>query len=87
MSKKVETKKTTTLIVPYSQTVVAGTLFFTFGQILLNHQELDKVFQKAFKWNCPYVIDCKIDKDKFVLPMLPPGGSMADIITRPEVKL
>ena len=28
------------------------------------------------------VIDCAIDKDEFVLPMLPPGGSMDDIITR-----
>ena len=27
-------------------------------------------------------IDCAIDKDEFVLPMLPPGGSMDDIIVR-----
>ena len=30
----------------------------------------------------PYVIDCRIDKDEFVLPMLPPGGSMDDIIMK-----
>ena len=28
------------------------------------------------------VIDCAIDKDEFVLPMLPPGGSMDDIIVK-----
>ena len=27
------------------------------------------------------VIDCVIDKDEFVLPMIPPGKSMTDIIT------
>ena len=42
---------------------------------------------KAFKTEGPYVIDCKIDKDEFVLPMLPPGGSMDDIITKLEVEL
>ena len=30
----------------------------------------------------PFVIDCVIDKDEFVLPMLPPGGSMDDIIVK-----
>lgn len=44
--------------------------------------ELDSVFQRAFRCNGPYVIDCRIDKDELVLPMLPPGGSMEDIIVR-----
>ena len=30
----------------------------------------------------PFVVECMIDKDEFVLPMLPPGGSMDDIITK-----
>jgi acetolactate synthase-1/2/3 large subunit len=29
----------------------------------------------------PYLIDTLIEKDEFVLPMLPPGGSIEDIIT------
>ncbi len=44
--------------------------------------ELDSAFQRAFRCNGPYVIDCRIDKDELVLPMLPPGGSMEDIIVR-----
>ena len=28
------------------------------------------------------MIDTYIDKDEFVLPMLPPGGSVEDIITK-----
>lgn len=41
-------------------------------------------FEKAMKHDGPYVIDTVIDKDEFVLPMLPPGGSIDDIITTKE---
>ena len=43
---------------------------------------LDKAFEHAFSCDGPYVIDCRIDKDEFVLPMLPPGGSMDDLIMK-----
>ena len=43
---------------------------------------LDKAFEHAFSCDGPYVINCRIDKDEFVLPMLPPGGSMDDIIMK-----
>lgn len=43
---------------------------------------LDKAFEHAFSCDGPYVIDCRIDKDEFVLPMLPPGGSIDDIIMK-----
>ncbi|NLB37354.1 MAG: biosynthetic-type acetolactate synthase large subunit [Clostridiales bacterium] len=32
--------------------------------------------------SCPAVIDCKIDMDEKVLPMIPPGGSAKNIILR-----
>ena len=48
---------------------------------------LDAALTRAFATEGPYIIDCKIDKDEFVLPMLPPGGSMDDIITKLEVEL
>ncbi|MBQ8834301.1 MAG: biosynthetic-type acetolactate synthase large subunit [Oscillospiraceae bacterium] len=48
----------------------------------LTLEELESSLQEAFAWNGPYLIDCAIDKDEFVLPMLPPGGSMDDIIVR-----
>ncbi|MDR0889575.1 MAG: biosynthetic-type acetolactate synthase large subunit [Oscillospiraceae bacterium] len=47
--------------------------------------EFEEVFQKAFAVDGPVLIECPIDKDEFVLPMLPPGGSMDDIITKAEV--
>ena len=48
----------------------------------LTLDELDKALTEAFACDGPYLIDCAIDKDEFVLPMLPPGGSMDDIIVR-----
>ena len=47
-----------------------------------NLTELDGAFKKAFSSDVPFVVECMIDKDEFVLPMLPPGGSMDDIITK-----
>ena len=45
-------------------------------------EELEDAMKAAFACDGPYLIDCAIDKDEFVLPMLPPGGSMYDIIVR-----
>lgn len=44
--------------------------------------ELDAALKKAFAAKAPYLVECMIDKDEFVLPMLPPGGSMDDIIVK-----
>ncbi len=44
--------------------------------------ELDAALTRAFESDGPYLIECPIDKDEFVLPMLPPGGSMDDIIVK-----
>ncbi len=57
------------------------------GESVLTPEELENALGRAFSAEGPYIIDCKIDKDEFVLPMLPPGGSMDDIITKLEVKL
>ena len=45
-------------------------------------EALDKALSHAFQSEGPYVIDCAIEKDEMVLPMLPPGGSMDDIIVK-----
>ncbi len=52
------------------------------GEAVSTVEELDNALKNAFEYNGPYVIDCSIDKDEFVLPMLPPGGSMDDIIVK-----
>ena len=44
-------------------------------------EEFQKAFQEAMAHDGPFLIDTYIGKDEFVLPMLPPGGSMDDIIT------
>ena len=46
--------------------------------------ELHKNIEKAMHTNGPVLVDCLIDKDEMVLPMLPPGGSFDDIITEME---
>ncbi len=45
-------------------------------------KELDLVLEEAFKYTTPVLIDCKIDSDEKVLPMIPPNGSIKDIILR-----
>ncbi|HIV10245.1 MAG TPA: biosynthetic-type acetolactate synthase large subunit [Candidatus Faeciplasma avium] len=45
-------------------------------------EELKSALDAAFSKDMPFVIDLKIDKDEMVLPMLPPGGSMDDIIVK-----
>ena len=57
------------------------------GEAVTSPEELDEALARGFKADGPYIIDCKIDKDEFVLPMLPPNGSMDDIITKLEVEL
>ncbi len=44
--------------------------------------ELSSALGEAFSCDGPFLIDCAIDKDEFVLPMLPPGGSMDDMIVK-----
>ncbi|MBP3918667.1 MAG: biosynthetic-type acetolactate synthase large subunit [Clostridia bacterium] len=52
-----------------------------------NIDDFRAAFEEAMQHDGPYLIDTLIDMDEFVLPMLPPGGSIDDIITaKPEVK-
>ncbi len=54
------------------------------GKRVFNTEELEKAASEAFAYNDVYLIDCAVDCNEFVLPMLPPGGSIEDIIT--EIK-
>ena len=42
--------------------------------------DVRKVLEEALNANCPTLIDCKIDKDINVLPMVPAGASVEDPI-------
>lgn len=73
----------------YSSTTLGRQTKFTkiaeaFGAIgfsAANKAELDEALDKAIAAKRPVVIDCAISEDEFVLPMLPPGGSIDSIIT------
>jgi len=77
----------------YSQTVLTerktdfvkvAEAFGAVGMKVQTKDEFDAAFKKALDLNETVVIDAMIDKDEFVLPMLPPGGSIDDIITEIE---
>jgi len=44
--------------------------------------KLDSVLDKAFQLSGPVVIDARIHRDEKVLPMIPPNGSIRDMIIR-----
>ena len=55
------------------------------GVLCETPEKFEKAFNEAFgSWGVT-VLDCRIDKDEFVLPMLPPGGAIDDIIVKKEV--
>ncbi len=75
----------------YSNTVLEGRktdfvkLAEAFGAVGMRaetKEEFADAFEKALALKCPVVIDTIIDKDEFVLPMLPPGGSVDEIIVK-----
>ncbi|MBE7078023.1 MAG: biosynthetic-type acetolactate synthase large subunit [Clostridiales bacterium] len=51
------------------------------GYLAETEVEFRRVFSQAITSDKPVVIDVRIDKDELVLPMLPPGGAIDDIIT------
>ena len=50
----------------------------------LTDEEFEAAFKRAMSHDGPYLIDAVINMDEFVLPMLPPGGSIDDMITSVE---
>ena len=45
-------------------------------------EALDEALTTAFNHNGPYLIECPIDREELVLPMVKPGGSTGDLIVR-----
>lgn len=43
---------------------------------------LSAALDRAFGSDGVYIVDCAVDTEELVLPMLPPGGSMTDIIVK-----
>ena len=51
------------------------------GMRITKPEEVKPVLQKAFDLKKPVVVDCVISPDVNVLPMIPPGKTIAEIIT------
>lgn len=49
------------------------------GMYINSNDDIEKVLDEAFSVNGPVVVECRISPDSNVLPMIPPGGSVADI--------
>lgn len=56
--------------------------FGAVGMRVHTPEEFENAFKQALELKRPVIIDTVIDKDEFVLPMLPPGGSIEDIIVQ-----
>ncbi len=54
------------------------------GMVIHNDGEAAEVLEKAFALQEPVVIDCKISPDENVLPMIPPGKTVDEMITEME---
>lgn len=52
------------------------------GFVLSDKKDTEDILKKAFAENGPVIIDAHIHPDEKVLPMIPPGGSVKDIIVR-----
>ena len=48
-------------------------------------EDIESVVKKAFATKGVKVVDCIIDKDEFVLPMIPPGKNFDAILTAKPV--
>lgn len=71
---------------PHRQTdfVALAKAFGIDGMTIHNDKEIDAVLAQAFALNAPVLIDCRISPDENVLPMIPPGKTVDDLITEME---
>ena len=51
------------------------------GLRITKPEEIKPILTKAFEMNKPVVVDCHISPDANVLPMIPPGKTINEIIT------
>lgn len=52
------------------------------GMLVENEAQLAQALDRAFAFNGPFVLDCRIDCDERVLPFIPPGCGIKDIILK-----
>lgn len=52
------------------------------GYVIAGEEDVEPILKKAFAEKMPVLVDCKIGIDDKVLPMIPPGKTFDDIITK-----
>ena len=68
----------------YRQTdyVAVAKAFGARGMVARTLEELELAFDEALGDEGTYLIDCRVDKDELVLPMMAPAGALDDIIVK-----
>jgi acetolactate synthase-1/2/3 large subunit len=68
--------------------VALAKAFGATGERVCSPDELDGALDAAFSSPGPFVLDCLIDPDSMVLPMIPPGKAVSDMmVSMPERRL
>ena len=67
---------------PQDDYVKLAEAFGAKGYVLAGEADIEPVLKKAFAEKGPVLVDCKIGIDDKVLPMIPPGKTFDDIITK-----
>ena len=52
------------------------------GRTIVEDGQVEKALKEAFDLKKPVVVDCRISPDDNVLPMIPPGGTVDQMITQ-----
>lgn len=55
------------------------------GQRVDNIEDFEKAFQEALRSNMPFVIDCQIDSDDKVFPMVAPGAAIDEVFSEEDL--
>lgn len=59
--------------------------FGAIGMKLTKNEDVDKILKEAIAIKKPVIIDCEIDIDEKVFPMVAPGAAIDEIITEDEI--
>jgi len=51
------------------------------GLEITRTEDVERVLKEAMDWEGPVVINCEIDRDEMVFPIVPPGAFIKDLIT------
>ena len=79
----------------YSQTVLRDKVDFVKlaeamgakAKRVTTKEEFDVAFEEALKSNTTFVIECEIDSDEKVFPMVSPGAAISDAFDEKDLKL